>query len=128
MVAKNASILSSNQMIRQALVARQRAFKQPPGLVTDGRDMGTVVFPDADYKFYLIASAAERAKRRYKQLQQLGINGNLRDIERDLIARDERDSTRTTSPMVAAADAVVIDTTNMAITDVMTEVLAVVDR
>jgi CMP/dCMP kinase len=120
-----ASKLSSNPLIRKGLVGLQYGFRQPPGLVTDGRDMGTVIFPDAKYKFYLTATAAERAKRRYKQLQQLGISGILRNIELDLRARDERDKSRTASPMIAAQDAIVIDTTSMTIDDVM---LAVLDR
>ena len=123
-----ASRLSSKPLIRSGLSGLQYDFRKSPGLVTDGRDMGTVVFPDAEYKFYLTATATERAKRRYKQLQQLGISGILRNIELDLMARDERDKSRVVSPMVAAQDAIVIDTTSMTIDDVMQTVLGHINK
>jgi len=117
-----ASKLSSNSLIRKGLLDFQLSFRQMPGLVTDGRDMGTVVFPDAMYKFFLTASVEERALRRYKQLQERAISGNLRNIERDLACRDERDQTRSVSPLLPADDAIVIDTTHMSIDQVMANV------
>jgi CMP/dCMP kinase len=126
-IGMQASLFSSNSLVRKALIEVQHGFRQSPGLVTDGRDMGTVVFPDANYKFFLTASANERAKRRFKQLQLSGINGNLRKIESALQQRDERDRSRVDSPMVAAQDAIVIDTTSMAIEDVISVVLEYVN-
>ncbi len=103
--------------IRRALLARQRDFRAPPGLIADGRDMGTVIFPDAPLKLYVTASAAERAARRHAQLQpsrQLSTiddDANLEQIYREILERDERDASRTASPLKPAADAIVIDTT-----------------
>lgn len=96
--------------LRMALLQRQYAFRQAPGLVADGRDMGTVVFPDAILKIFLTASAEVRADRRYKQLINKGVDVNLRALLADIRARDERDSSRAVAPLVPAADAVVIDT------------------
>jgi len=96
--------------LRQALLQRQYAFRQAPGLVADGRDMGTVVFPDAILKIFLTASAEVRADRRYKQLINKGVDVNLRALLLDIRARDERDSSRAVAPLVPAADAVVVDT------------------
>jgi cytidylate kinase len=96
--------------LREALLQRQYAFRQAPGLVADGRDMGTVVFPDAVLKIFLTASAEVRADRRYKQLINKGVDVNLRALLADIRARDERDSSRAVAPLVPAADAVVIDT------------------
>ncbi len=123
-IGLQASVLSSNNLIRKKLLDFQLSFCRSPGLVTDGRDMGTVVFPQASYKFYLTADVGERAKRRYKQLQQQGINGNLRNIESDLAKRDLRDSSRAVSPMKPASDALIIDTTHMTIECVMDKVLS----
>ncbi len=114
--------------IRQALLARQHQFRQWPGLVADGRDMGTVVFPDAGLKVFLTASAEERAKRRYKQLIDKGIDVNLSALFQDIQARDERDSTRSVSPLRPAEDAVTVDTTLLDIDQVVQCVLALVDE
>jgi cytidylate kinase len=114
--------------IRQALLARQHQFRQWPGLVADGRDMGTVVFPDAGLKVFLTASAEERAKRRYKQLIDKGIDVNLSALFRDIQARDERDSTRSVSPLRPAEDAVTVDTTSLGIDQVVQHVLALFEE
>jgi CMP/dCMP kinase len=118
-----ASKIASNQLIRGGLLDFQLNFRQPPGLITDGRDMGTQVFPDAICKFFLTASAKERSERRFKQLQEQGINGNLRNIESDLKQRDLRDQSRKASPLAPASDAVIIDTTLLSIDEVIGEVL-----
>jgi len=114
--------------VRQALLARQHQFRQWPGLVADGRDMGTVVFPDAQVKVFLTASAEERAKRRYKQLIDKGIDVNLSALFLDIQARDERDSTRSVSPLKPATDAVTVDTTALSIDQVVAQVLALVSE
>jgi len=101
--------------VRQALLRRQRDFQQSPGLVADGRDMGTIVFPEASIKIYLTASVEERARRRYKQLKEQGVGVNLHDLSQEIAARDERDATRSVAPLVPADDAVVIDTTELGI-------------
>ena len=118
-----ASKVAAVPAVRQALLARQRAFARPPGLVADGRDMGSVVFPRAGVKIFLTASAEERAKRRYKQLIGKGIGANLPALVAELKERDERDTKRAASPLIAAADAHVIDTTNMSIDEVANAVL-----
>lgn len=107
---------------RQALFQRQLDFRQPPGLVADGRDMGTVVFPDAELKIYLTASLEERAQRRYKQLIGKGIGAILPDLLRELKERDQRDSEREISPLKPAKDAFVIDTTNLSLEQVVEKV------
>jgi len=109
---------------RQALHARQLAFRRPPGLVADGRDMGTVVFPDAILKIFLTASVGERAQRRYKQLIGKGIGAILPDLLRDLKERDARDSERPVSPLKPAEDAVVLDTTHLTLDEVIERVMA----
>jgi len=101
--------------VRRALLARQRAFRRPPGLVADGRDMGTVVFPDAWLKVYVTASAEERARRRYKQLIEKGNPVTLAGLLREIQERDARDSARAAAPLRTAADAIVLDTTDMSI-------------
>ena len=101
--------------VRRALVAQQRAFRRPPGLVADGRDMGTVVFPDALLKVYVTASAEERARRRYKQLIEKGNPVTLAGLLREIQERDARDSARAAAPLRTAADAIVLDTTDMSI-------------
>ena len=101
--------------VRRALLARQRAFRRPPGLVADGRDMGTVVFPDALPKVYVTASAEERARRRYKQLIEKGNPVTLAGLLREIQERDARDSARAAAPLRTAADAIVLDTTDMSI-------------
>jgi len=113
---------------REALMDRQLAFRQPPGLVADGRDMGTVVFPDANPKIYLTASVEERAQRRYKQLLDKGIDAILRDLLQDLTERDARDSGRTISPLKPADDAIVIDTTHLSEAEVMAQVMDLVQK
>jgi cytidylate kinase len=104
--------------VREALLVRQRDFAQAPGLVADGRDMGTVVFPEAPLKIYLSASAPARAERRYKQLKEKGLDANLRALLDSIQARDERDQARSASPLRPADDALVIDSTALAIDDV----------
>ena len=124
-----ASKVAALPAVREALLARQRDFRRPPGLVADGRDMGSVVFPDAELKIFLDASAEERAQRRYKQLKEKGISGNLaallRDIRRDINERDERDSQRSASPLKPAEDAIQIDTSALTIEQVVEQVMAV---
>jgi cytidylate kinase len=105
--------------VRAALVKRQRAFRRPPGLVADGRDMGTVIFPDARLKIFLTASAEARADRRYKQLKEKGENVSLSRLLREINKRDERDSSRAVSPLKPAADAHIIDSTEMSIDEVL---------
>jgi cytidylate kinase len=101
--------------VRGALLSRQRAFRRPPGLVADGRDMGTVVFPDASLKVYITASAEERARRRYKQLIEKGNPVTIESLLRDIQERDQRDRSRAAAPLRAAADAVILDTTGLSI-------------
>lgn len=121
-----ASQLAANKEVRRALLARQRAFRETPGLVTDGRDMGTVIFPDATLKIYLHASPEVRAQRRYKQLKANGLDVKLSQILQELAARDARDSQRQIAPMVAAADAVIVDTSDLTADEVLTKVLELV--
>ena len=121
-----ASAIASIPSVRQALVDLQLGFRKAPGLVADGRDMGTVIFPDAAHKVFLTASAAERAKRRYKQLKEKGLSVTLSGLQREIEARDARDASRAVAPLKPAADAVLVDTTGMPIADVVAKVLAVV--
>jgi len=109
-----------------ALLERQRRFAAPPGLVADGRDMGTVVFPDARVKIFLTASALERAERRYKQLKEKGVAATLAALSREIAERDRRDIERTASPLVASEDAVLLDSTGMSIDAVVERVLSIV--
>jgi len=118
-LASRVAMISS---VREALLVRQRAFQAAPGLIADGRDMGTVVFPDAELKIYLTASAEERAKRRYKQLIGKGISVNLARLLKDIVARDERDMTREVAPLKPAEDATVLDTTTLSIDEVVTQI------
>jgi len=113
-----ASIIAVIPEVRAALLQRQKDFRQAPGLVADGRDMGTVVFTDAQIKFYLTASAQERAKRRHKQLKNKGVDANIRALEKEIGARDARDSNRKASPLVPADDAIIIDTSELSIDEV----------
>ena len=115
---RGASTVAAIPAVREALLQRQREFQQAPGLVADGRDMGTVVFRDAALKFFLVASADERAERRYKQLIAKGKNVSLPRLLADIRERDERDSNREVSPLVPAEDAIVIDSTAMPIREV----------
>ena len=114
--------------VRQALLARQRDFQQPPGLVADGRDMGTVVFPAAPLKFFLTASPEERARRRYKQLIAKGENVSLPRLLEDIKERDERDSNRAVSPLVPAEDAIILDSSTMPIAEVFASVMSRVEE
>ena len=123
-----ASKIAAIPEVRQALLDRQKAFATAPGLVADGRDMGSVVFPEADLKIFLSASPEERAKRRYKQLKDKGIGANLPQLVIELQERDKRDSTREASPLVAAEDAVTIDTTQLGIEEVFSEVMRLVKQ
>jgi cytidylate kinase len=109
--------------VRQALLRRQRAFRRPPGLVADGRDMGTVVFPDAPLKIFLTASPEVRTERRYKQLKEKGIDANLRALSRDLQERDERDTKRAVAPLVPASDSQVLDSSALSIDEVADRIL-----
>ena len=123
-----ASKVAAMPKVRQALFQRQRDFRQNPGLVADGRDMGTTIFPDAKVKVFLTASAEERAQRRYKQLKDKGISGNLAALLRDINERDERDSQRSASPLKPAEDAVIIDTSDLSIEQVVEQVLAICEK
>ncbi len=111
--ASATSQIAALPAVRTALLERQRRFCQPPGLVADGRDMGTVVFPDATHKFYITASAEIRAERRLKQLSQQGLSARLCDLIQEINARDERDANRPVAPLKPAADALVIDTSSL---------------
>ena len=122
-VGLDASKVAAIQPVRTALLSRQRDFAQQPGLIADGRDMGTVVFPEALLKIYLDASAEERAQRRYKQLIDKGVGASLEDILQDLRARDDRDMNRSASPLKPAEDAIRLDSTSMTIDDVLAAVL-----
>jgi cytidylate kinase len=123
-----ASKIAAIPELRQALLVRQKACARAPGLVADGRDMGTVVFPEAKLKIFFTASQDVRAKRRYKQLKDKGIDANLPQLVMELKQRDERDSSRSVSPLVAASDAVTIDTTSLNIEEVFSEVMKEVNR
>lgn len=118
-----ASAIAAIPEVRAALKERQRAFRELPGLVADGRDMGTVIFPDASYKVFLTASAEERAERRHKQLKDKGVSVNFDDLLREIMARDARDAQRTVAPLKPADDAVLIDTTGIGIADVVARVM-----
>jgi CMP/dCMP kinase len=123
-----ASIVAAIPQVRQVLLQKQKDFKQPPGLVADGRDMGTVVFPDADIKVFLTASAVKRAERRYKQLMEKGIDVNILQITSEIEARDCRDKERTIAPLAQAEDALFIDSSAMTIDEVIAQVLSLVPQ
>jgi cytidylate kinase len=120
-----ASAIAAHPPVRAALVELQKGFRRAPGLVADGRDMGTIIFPDAAYKVFLTASAEERARRRYKQLKEKGVSVNLDSLLHEIAARDERDAGRAVAPLRPADDAVVLDSTGTPITEVIERVLAV---
>lgn len=122
-VGAMASQVAALPAVRAALLQRQRDFARLPGLVADGRDMGTVVFPDAAVKVFLTASAEERAKRRFEQLHQKGINASFDRLLADIQARDERDSQRAVAPLKPADDAIILDSTQMTIQEVFTAVM-----
>lgn len=125
---KRASQVAVLSAVRGALLQCQRAFRRPPGLVADGRDMGTVVFPDALVKVYLTASVEERARRRYNQLMEQGISDKLPSILKEIEARDVRDYTRAVSPLIPPPDAVVVDTTRKSVGAVVDIVLSQIRR
>jgi cytidylate kinase len=114
-VSAGASQVAVHPAVRTALLSRQRGFRQPPGLVADGRDMGTVVFPDAPIKVFVTAAPEERARRRHKQLIAKGISVTMDSLLRDIRERDARDSARAVAPLRPAADAVILDTTDLTI-------------
>ena len=122
-VGNSASIVAALPSVRAALLERQRAFREMPGLVADGRDMGSTVFPDAPLKIFLTASAEARAERRYKQLKEKGMSVNLAPLLEDIERRDLRDSQRGASPMIVAEDAILLDTTELDIEGVVAKIL-----
>jgi cytidylate kinase len=124
----NASRVAVLPAVREALLQRQRDFAEAPGLIADGRDMGTTVFPQAARKFFLTASAAVRAERRYKQLKEKGFDANLISLIEEIEQRDERDRSRSASPLRPADDAVAIDTSDKSIDEVFAEVLSHCDE
>lgn len=123
-VGAGASRVAALPAVREALLQRQRAFHEAPGLVADGRDMGTVVFPHAELKVFLTASAEERARRRQLQLQAAGDDVNLASLLEEIRARDERDSQRAVAPLKPAADAIIVDSTALSIDQVMERILS----
>ncbi|WP_372873958.1 (d)CMP kinase [Pseudomonas sp.] len=123
-IGAGASQVASLPAVREALLQRQRAFQEMPGLVADGRDMGTVVFPDAPLKIFLTASAEERARRRYLQLKAKGDDVNLASLLEEIRARDERDTQRAVAPLKPAADAIQLDSTELSIEQVMGRILS----
>ena len=122
-IGNAASLIAVLPAVRASLLSRQRAFREPPGLVADGRDMGTVVFPDAELKFFLLASPEERALRRLKQLKERGINVTLGHLIEELRERDRRDSERAVAPLKPAEDAIIIDTNHLTIDQVVERIL-----
>jgi cytidylate kinase len=122
-VGAAASKVAALQPVRDALLGRQRAFREPPGLVADGRDMGSVVFPDAALKIYLTADSAERARRRYKQLIEKGMSANMDALLQEIRDRDARDSERAAAPLQKCADAIELDTTGMSVDEAVARVL-----
>jgi cytidylate kinase len=120
----NASKIAVLPAVREALLQRQRDFAQAPGLIADGRDMGTTVFAQADAKLFLTASAEVRAERRYKQLKEKGLDANLRGLIEEISQRDDRDRTRSASPLIPADDAITLDTSNKSIDQVFAEALS----
>ncbi len=127
-VGSVASKIASLPRVREALLRRQRAFRENPGLVADGRDMGTVVFPGAEVKIFLTADAQERANRRYLELKQKGHDVNIGDLLSEIQTRDERDMNRAVAPLIPAADAYLLDSTNKSIDQVLQEVLSFVKK
>ena len=123
-----ASEVAANKGVRKALLQRQRDYLVPPGLVADGRDMGTVVFPDALVKVFLTATAEERAKRRFNQLNEKGLDVSLSGLIIDIQARDLRDMSRSEAPLVAASDAITIDTSKLSIEEVVEQVLVLLQN
>lgn len=122
-VGLKASEIAQRPGVRRALLQRQRAFRKPPGLVAEGRDMGTVVFPDAGLKVFLTASLSVRVQRRYKQLIDKGIDANLHALSRDLAQRDERDAARAVAPLAPAPDALLLDSSELSVDEVAGRIL-----
>lgn len=122
-VSGAASRVAALPPVREALLERQRAFRQPPGLVADGRDMGSIVFPDATLKIFLTAHAEERARRRYKQLMEKGLSASMSALLQEIQDRDARDSGRAVAPLQKCADAIELDTTGMSVDDAVAQVL-----
>lgn len=127
-VSSAASQVAAIPPVRDALLERQRAFRRPPGLVADGRDMGSVVFPDATLKIYLTADPAERARRRYNQLIEKGMDASMNALLQEIRKRDARDSGRAAAPLQKCADAVELDTTGLSVEAVVSEILALYER
>jgi len=127
-IGMRASKIATLPKVRKALLDRQRCFSEQPGLVADGRDMGTTVFGDATLKIFMTASVEERAERRYKQLKDKGINANIAALVKDLKLRDEQDENRAVSPLAPAEDAIFLDTTEMSIEEVTQKVLELVKQ
>lgn len=127
-IGNAASIVAALPAVRAALLSRQRAFQASPGLVADGRDMGTIVFPDAELKFFLLASLAERAKRRYHQLQAQNLNVTLGDLVNELRQRDQRDQQRVIAPLKPAEDAICINTDHLSIEEVVEKIIDEIQR
>ena len=125
-VGNSASLVAALPAVRQALLKRQRDFRKAPGLVADGRDMGTVVFPEAPVKIFLTASAEARAERRYSQLKAKGMDVNIARLLTDIKARDERDTQRAVAPLVPAQDAVIIDSTDLDIDQVFEKAMDII--
>ncbi|MBV9575667.1 MAG: (d)CMP kinase [Gammaproteobacteria bacterium] len=126
-MGNEASIVAALPAVRAALLSRQRAFRDEPGLVADGRDMGTVVFPEAELKIFLVASAQERALRRYHQLKERGISVNLSDLIKELQERDKRDQERIIAPLKPAEDAICIDTDHLSIEEVVEKIVSEIE-
>ncbi|MDP2228798.1 MAG: (d)CMP kinase [Moraxellaceae bacterium] len=127
-MGRSASLVAALPAVRAALLQRQHAFREQPGLVADGRDMGTVVFPDACLKFFLTATAEARAERRYRQLLEKGFSASLPALVDDIRARDDRDINRAVAPLKPADDAIVLDSTHLGIDDVMARVRREVEQ
>ncbi|MDX5976167.1 (d)CMP kinase [Vreelandella alkaliphila] len=125
---ERASRVAALPQVREALLQRQRDFQQPPGLVADGRDMGTVVFPHAPLKIFLTASAQERARRRHLQLQEAGVDASLSSLLKEIQARDARDTQRSVAPLKPADDAITLDTTCLSIPEVVDQLTELLDQ
>ncbi|WP_287152741.1 (d)CMP kinase [Candidatus Solincola tengchongensis] len=125
-VSAHVSQVSSHPEVRREMVKKQRTWAQVGGLVAEGRDVGTVVFPQADFKFFITASVKERARRRYREMRREGYQVTLRAVEQEMVRRDHMDTTREVNPLRRAADAVVIDTTGMRVSQVVNEILSAV--
>ena len=127
-VGENASVVAKNQAVRNRLLALQRQMAEKQDVIMDGRDIGTVVLPDAQVKIYLTASASVRAERRYKELVEKGESCNLKKIEEDIIARDEQDMNREIAPLKQAEDAVLVDSSYMTIEEVVDKIIEIVEK